>query len=392
MRDSLAPTRQWFLVLFVVATLLQAAVSAARPMASYRALDVGIAPNALGFVAAAFALAPLLLALPVGRRIDRHGELPFVLFAAVLLAVVGVLIAMVAAVGPLLLVVAGLGLGHLMFVVGNQTLVGSRSPAEAYDGRFGQLSFVTSLGQFVGPALAAIAAGDGTADGVSRALLLAAGLAACAVPAVIWLAWRDPGPVGPVPAADTPRMPLLTILRGPGMGTAMIASMTVIATMDVLVVYLPLLGEERGLSVATVGALLAIRAAGSMVSRLMLQRLVGIFGRERLMIGSLFIAACCVVALTVMPLPLMFVAMAIAGITLGVCQPLTVSWVAARAVAGSRGVAMSVRLVGNRLGQVVIPIAAGSLAAATGTAGVLSAAGATIAVTAVIVARNRLVR
>ncbi len=392
MPDRRAPARQGFLLLFVVATLLQAAVSAARPMASYRALDVGIAPNALGFVAAAFALAPLLLALPVGRRVDRHGELPFVLLAAVILAVVGVLLAMVAAVGPLLLVVAGLGLGHLMFVVGNQTLVGSRSRAEAYDGRFGQLSFVTSLGQFVGPALAAMAAGDGTADGVSRALLLGAGLAACAVPGVAWLAWRDPGAVGPAPGADTPRMPLLTILRVPGMGTAMIASMTVIATMDVLVVYLPLLGEERGLSVATVGTLLAIRAAGSMVSRLMLQRLVGVFGRERLMIGSLFIAACCVVALAVVPLPLMFVAMAIAGVTLGVCQPLTVSWVAARAVAGSRGVAMSVRLVGNRLGQVVIPIAAGSLAAATGTAGVLSAAGATIAVTAVIVARNRLER
>lgn len=392
MPDRLTPTRQWLLVLFVVATLLQAAVSAARPMASYRALEVGVAPNALGFVAAAFAVAPLLLALPVGRRIDRHGELPFVLLAAVLLAVVAALIPVVATVGPLLLVVAGLGLGHLMFVVGNQTLVGSRTPEWSYDGRFGQLSFVTSLGQFVGPALAAVAAADGTADGVSRALLLAAGMAACAVPCVVWLAWRDPGPVTAAPATETPRMPLLTILRVPGMGTAMIASMTVIATMDVLVVYLPLLGEERGLSVATVGTLLAVRAAGSMVSRLMLQRLVGAFGRDRLMIGSLFIAAGCVVTLAVAPLPLMFVAMAVAGITLGVCQPLTVSWVAARAVAGSRGIAMSVRLVGNRLGQVVIPIAAGSLAAATGTAGVLSAAGATIAVTAVIVARNRLVR
>ena len=50
---------RWFLGLLLVATLLQAATAVARPMASYRALEIGMAPSSLGLVAAAFAIAPV---------------------------------------------------------------------------------------------------------------------------------------------------------------------------------------------------------------------------------------------------------------------------------------------------------------------------------------------
>jgi MFS family permease len=173
------------------------------------------------------------------------------------------------------------------------------------------------------------------------------------------------------------------------MGPAMLASLTVLATMDVMTVYLPALGEERGLSVATVGALLAVRAGASMTSRLLMGRLIRFVGRDRLLIGSLGVAAVAVISLPFLPLPLAFVAMAVAGMTLGIGQPMTMSWVAARATEAARGTAMSLRLLGNRVGQVVIPLAAGSVAAVAGTAGVLAAAGLTVAFSAVIVAGRR---
>ena len=382
-------SRRWFLLLLTVSTLLQAATAAARPMTSYRALDIGMAPSALGLVAAAFAIAPVALALSIGRRVDRNGEFPFQLAAAVMLSVSAALLAWVDTPVTLLAVVALLGLSQLVFVVANQTLVGSRSPAEAYDGRFGHLSFVASLGQLIGPTLAGLVAGDSSTEGTARALFVGAGLAALAIPAILLL-WRsDPGPIVTPTAGDRVPLSVMAILRRPGMGAAMLASMTVLATMDVLVVYLPLLGEERGLTVATVGALLGVRAGASMVSRFMLGRLIGWFGRDRLMIVSLVTAALAVVSLAVLPLPAMFVAMAIAGLTLGVSQPMTMSWVAARSTPGARATAMSVRLLGNRVGQVVIPLAAGTLAAVTGTAGVLAAAGLTVAFSAAVVARGR---
>ncbi|MFP5341965.1 MAG: MFS transporter [Candidatus Limnocylindria bacterium] len=387
-RGPSAATR-WFLGLLVVATLLQAAPAVARPMASYRALEIGMSASSLGIVAAAFAVAPVLLALSIGRRIDRHGEFPFLLASTVSLGLAAAALAVVGSPLALILCIGLLGLSQLVFVVADQTLVASRSTAGSYDRRFGNLSFVASLGQLIGPAAAGLIAGSGSPDGTALALAFGAGLAALAIPLIV-LQWRrDPGPTTPRPAVAPPRPPVLSILRMPGMAPAMLASMTVLATMDVLVVYLPVLGEERGISVATIGALLAVRAGASMVSRLFLGQLVDRLGRERLMLGSLMVAAVSVVALALVPLPAMFLVMAIAGVTLGVCQPMTMSWVAARAMEGSRGTAMSLRLLGNRVGQVVIPLAAGSVAVATGSAGVVAAAGLTVAVSAVVVARSR---
>lgn len=385
--------RRWFLGLLLMATLLQAGTAVARPMASYRALEIGMGPETLGFVAAAFAIAPVALALSIGRRIDRHGEFPFLVGAAALQAVAAVALILVAVPGALLAGVALLGLSQLVFVVADQTLVGSRSPRDRYDERFGGLSFVASLGQLIGPAAAGLIAagveGPGAGSdpaGTGMALLFGVALSVLAMPlaAVLWR--HDPGQAAPRTASEGPAPSIVGMLRVPGMLPAMLASLTVLATMDILVVYLPALGEERGLTVATVGVMLSVRAGASMVSRLFLGRLIGWLGRSRLMVGSLVVAAIAVISLAILPMPAMFVAMAVAGLTLGVSQPMTMSWVAARATAETRGTAMSLRLLGNRVGQVVIPSGAGLVAAVTGTAGVLAAAGVTVAATAVVVA------
>lgn len=381
--------RRWFIALLVMATLLQAATAVARPMASYRALDIGVAPGSLGLVAAAFAIAPVVFALSIGRLIDRFGESRFLIGAVLALGAASAGLSMVDSMAGLLLLLAVLGLAQLVFVVANQTAVATRTASGSYDGRFGHLSFVASLGQLIGPAAAGLVAADGTPEGTSNALLLGALLAAGALPLAVGVRRLDPGhAVAPRPD-DGPRPSVLSILRMPGMGPAMLASLTVLSAMDILVVYLPALGEERGITPATIGALLAVRAAASMASRFLLGRLIGWFGRERLMIASLGVAAVAVVSLAVLPLPLMFVAMAVAGWTLGVGQPMTMSWVAARATVGSRGTAMSLRLLGNRVGQVAIPLAAGAVAAVAGSPGVLATAGITVAISAAVAAGTR---
>lgn len=381
--------RRWFLGLLVVATLLQASTAVARPMASYRALDIGMEPSSLGLVAASFAIAPVVFALSIGRLIDRFGESRFLLGAVAILGLSSAGLALIDSAIGLLVLLGFLGLAQLVFVVANQTAVATRTATGSYDGRFGHLSFVASLGQLIGPAAAGLIAADGTPEGTSNALLFGALLTAVALPLAVGVRRLDPGHAVAPSAADGPRPSILSILRMPGMGPAMLASMTVLSAMDILVVYLPALGEERGVTPATIGALLAVRAGASMASRLLLGRLIRWFGREPLMIVSLGIAAVAVVSLAVLPLPLMFVAMAVAGWTLGVGQPMTMSWVAARATVGSRGTAMSLRLLGNRVGQVAIPLAAGGVAAIAGTPGVLATAGLTVAISAAVAAGTR---
>ncbi|MFD0472557.1 MFS transporter [Nonomuraea thailandensis] len=72
-----------------------------------------------------------------------------------------------------------------------------------------------------------------------------------------------------------------------------------------------------------------------------------------------------------MPLWLLVPVLVVLGFGLGVGQPMTMSWLAESAPPGLRGRAMSLRLVGNRTGQLLLPGAAGLVAAGTGAAGVL---------------------
>lgn len=63
--------RRWLLRLVASFAFAQGAVSMARPAVSYHALELGADAGAVGVVSAAFALLPLAVAVPLGRRTDR---------------------------------------------------------------------------------------------------------------------------------------------------------------------------------------------------------------------------------------------------------------------------------------------------------------------------------
>jgi MFS family permease len=94
-------------------------------------------------------------------------------------------------------------------------------------------------------------------------------------------------------------------------------------------------------------------------------------------------------AVVAAPLPAFVLAVVVVllGLGLGAGQPLTMSWLAEVAPAGLRGRAMSLRLTGNRLGQVLIPSAVGLVAAGVGAAGVLATTAGALAVVGVAARR-----
>jgi MFS family permease len=126
-----------------------------------------------------------------------------------------------------------------------------------------------------------------------------------------------------------------------------------------------------------------------MTTRLFLGRLVGWAGRRTVLLVSIGGSAVGL-ALAAVPMPTWLLALVVvlSGLGLGAGQPLTMSWLAETAPPGLRGRAMSLRLTGNRLGQVVIPSVAGIVAVGTGAGGVLLLTAAGLA--AVGVAARRL--
>jgi MFS family permease len=124
-----------------------------------------------------------------------------------------------------------------------------------------------------------------------------------------------------------------------------------------------------------------------MASRLFLGALADRFGRRVLLIVSMTVAAVALVALPFAPsVEATVVIMIAAGLGLGIGQPLTMSWVAAEATPGTRATALSVRLMGNRVGQIALPVIAGSVAAFAGAGGVLAVTGAFVGASLAMVA------
>jgi MFS family permease len=362
--------RRQFLVVCLQTTLFQGAIFLIRPTASYRALELGVPVGWLGALAAAFAIVPLVLALPAGDAVDRWGERAVLLAGAVLVCTgAGMFLFVAHSFAMVLLATALLGAGHLLSVVGQQALVANITPGRNLDSAYGYYTFAGALGQAIGPGLLGLFDGGHSMPATQGAFL--AGLAlALALLAGTFFTRASARSTEPPRLLAERRLPAL--LRTPHLLRALTVSGIVLASMEITIVYLPALGTEQNISVSLVSGLLTVRALASMVSRFMLGRLSRLFGRRLLLTSAIVITG---VATAVLATPVLTVALLVAaaalGFGFGMCQPLTLSWLAEISPAGSRGRVMSVRLAGNRLAQVLIPSCVGLLAAGLGAAGVL---------------------
>ncbi|MEV7090015.1 MFS transporter [Streptomyces sp. NPDC093085] len=360
--------RGWLLRLVIAFGFTQGAVSMARPAVSYRALAVGADERAIGVITAFFALLPLFAAVPLGRRTD-HGRCGPLLVAGVVLISAGCALSGLAGSLAALAAWSGLmGLGHLCFVIGAQSIVARRSAPAEQDRNFGHFTVGASLGQLAGPAAAGLTVsgqGDTLARTSGLALLLAAAAAAVAFTAL----WRVEPPARATARDRTAaRVPVHRILRARGVPGGMFISLAVLSATDILTAYLPVLGEARGIPPAVIGALLSLRAAATIACRLVITPMLRRVGRTVLLTGTCLLGGvlCAAIAL---PVPVWGLAplLAALGFCLGVGQPLSMTTVVRAAPEAARSTALALRLTGNRLGQVAAPAGAGVIAGVAGT-------------------------
>jgi MFS family permease len=360
----------------------QASVNLIRPVLSYKALAMGVEPASLGALAAIYSLAPLAVTFRIGRLVDRHGEMPFIVGGTIGMAVAGIGMAVADSPGWLYVGLAGLGLAQIVAVVGVQGMVARGADESRYDRRFAAFSLSASTGQAIGPGLGGAFVGGGSIGEINGALLggaLLGLLVLLTVPLVRPPMGMRPPAASAAGAAAGPS--LLDMLRTPGIARAILVSTTILSSIDILIFYLPALGEERGWPASLVGGLLALRAVSTMGIRAVLGSLVARYGRARLLKVSMAVAAGALLAVSVVhPVPLIVVLMVALGAGLGIGQPLTMAWVASVSAPGTRATALAVRLMGNRVGQVALPMVAGAVAAFAGVAGVLGVTGLIVAV------------
>ncbi|GAA2609859.1 MFS transporter [Streptomyces tubercidicus] len=387
------PGRGWLLRLVLTFSFAQGAVSMARPAVSYRALALGADERAVGVITAVYALLPLLVAVPLGRRTDQ-GRCAPLLVAGVALISGGCALSGLAGSLPAMAAWSGvMGLGHLCFVIGAQSIVARRSAPEDRDRNFGHFTIGASLGQLIGPVAAGlvISEHDGRMAPTSATALLVSGAVAAVSYASLWRLEQRARTVpsgAPAPAAGPP-VPVRGILRTRGVPSGIFMSLAVLSATDVLTAYLPVIGEDRAIAPTTIGLLLSLRAAATIACRLVMTPMIRWLGRTALMAASCASAGVLCGGL-VLPVPVWaLAAMLLAlGFCLGVGQPLSMTTVVQAAPERARSTALALRLTGNRLGQVAAPAGAGLLAGVAGTAAPFALLGGLLVASAVMAART----
>lgn len=360
--------RGWLLRLVIAFSFAQGAVSMARPAVSYRALALGADERAVGVIAGVYALLPLFAAVPLGRRTD-HGRCAPLLPVGVVLISGGCALSGIADSLWAMAVWSGvMGLGHLCFVIGAQSLVARQSAPHEQDRNFGHFTIGASLGQLVGPVAAGALIGGSDRAGTSALALLVAGAGAAVAFTSLWRIEHRETAANSL-TGEGKRVSVRHILRARGVPGGIFVSLSVLSATDILTAYLPVVGEHRGIAPSVVGLLLSLRAAATIACRLVLTPLLRLLGRALLLTVTCLLAAllCAGLALPV-PVWALAVMLALLGFCLGVGQPLSMTTVVQAAPEGARSTALALRLTGNRLGQVAAPATAGLVAGVVGVA------------------------
>ncbi|GGN18745.1 MFS transporter [Streptomyces fuscichromogenes] len=379
--------RGWLLRLVVAFGFAQGAVSMARPAVSYRALALGADERAVGVIAGVYALLPLFAAVPLGRRTDHGRCAPLLPVGVVLISGGCALSGLAGSLWTMALWSGVMGLGHLCFVIGAQSLVARQSAPHEQDRNFGHFTIGASLGQLIGPIAAGALIDGHDMPGSSALALVAAGAGAAVAITSLWRI-EDRTAVNSR-TGQGERVPVGRILRARGVPAGMLISLSVLSATDILTAYLPVVGEHRDITPAVIGVLLSVRAGATIACRLVLTPLLRLLGRPALLTVTCFLAAvlCAGIALPV-PVWALALMLALLGFCLGVGQPLSMTTVVQAAPDGARSTALALRLTGNRLGQVAAPAGAGVVAGVAGVAAPFVMLGVLLLVSAGVAVRS----
>jgi len=369
--------------LCVHALITQIVYAMVRVTISYRTIELGLSPIWVGIITGASAVLPMLFAVMIGRYVDRGNDVPTARMGSlvILACCLGYRISD-AELPELLFFTAFLGVGHTFLMVSQQMIVVRSAGNDiARETAFGHYMVSTAIGQGVGPLIVGWLGGAQRIPPTRFLFGVAAVLAFLGIGISLFLRRQEKLAAGK--AAEKRYVPLKELLGTRGVPTLMLASVLTVTAQDLIVIYLPVLGAQRGIDVANVGILLMIRSTTAVVSRVFYPVMMRAVGRVPLTVGTMAAAAVgLVVVASPVPLPVLYVAMAITGFGLGIAATLSISNMVDIVPPTARAVALSLRITGNRVGQVSLPMMAGFVAAATGAGGIFAIMAMSLALSA----------
>ena len=257
---------------FAHTTIIQTLILLIRVTTSYRVIELGLPVVWLGIIAAGFAILPVFTALQVGRWIDRGNDAKacWIGTALILLACVGFWLWARSAMHLLGFSVL-LGFGHMFCMAGHQMLMVRPNSPRNRENVLGYYMIAAAIGQGLGPFLVGWLGGAAAVPPTGLLFAIALGIAvASAIVAVLIRPARKQTQTSD--ARDL--VPVGSLLQMRGLPAMFAASVVTVTALDLLVIYLPVLGAERHIDASDIGLMLTVRSLASLVSRVFYARMI----------------------------------------------------------------------------------------------------------------------
>jgi MFS family permease len=338
--------------------LIHAGFAGAKVALPLHALQLGVDPFSVGVIMALWALVPMLIALYVGRLVDRVGPRK-----PMLCGTVGVMTGLlVPYVFPdtfgLVIMAVVVGTSFQFFFVPTQGITGALGGPEDRARNYSLLAVGFSIASFLGPLIAGF-----SIDylGYRNAYLMLAAPALAAV--IVLLAKGRLLPKAAVKAGDeqkkTSSFDLLRIGR---LRDAIIASGLISVAWDLYLFYFPIYGHSIGLSASLIGMIISTFAAAVFVIRIALPSLAKRWTEFEILLYAIGFAGLVFVLFPFLENPFALAAASfLLGLGCGVGQPMSMSLIYSLSPAGRSSEGAGLRVMFNHFTHLVVPIAFGGI-------------------------------
>ena len=331
------------------------------PLVPLLLLHLNASPSLLGLVISVSTLGSLFVAVPGGKMVNSWGSRRMMILFGGLTAVSCAFLAVFPSITGLFVGLIFFEIGKILFILGAQAHISMLGKNRDIDLDFGWYASAASIGQMAGPLIAGIWI-DLAGHSFTWAFIALSMAATVAVlPRLI-----SPGRMElrePEEGASAKRKKLSSYMS-PYVFIAVLVSFVVVFADGARATFYPVLLRDFGYTATVIGLYMSLRGFVSMSFRFFMPALIRLAGgRFPALIASLFVLALGIGTTPFCRGPLLLTLNAVVlGSGLGMALPLSMATVSEGTSHEDRGVAMGIRLTGNRLAQLVNPVFFGSIA------------------------------
>jgi MFS family permease len=347
---------------------LHSCMAGIRMAAPLQALRQGHNEWAVGLLVGLFALAPVVLAMPAGRMVDRHGYHRPVRIAVALTVSGGMLAALSSWMDSwsyvtMCLAACLVGAGANIGLIAIQRTA-SRTARDTTELKrvFSWLGLAPAISNVIGPVLAGVMIDMGGFKSAYLVLLL--------LPLVSgWWARRVPHETPIQHGAVDASNGSWSLLMTPGLRRLLLINWLFSASWDVHTFVVPILGHERGFSASAIGLVLGSFSVSVAAVRVVIPGLAHRLNEPTVLLGAVLWSAA---VFAVYPLVhsswAMMTCAVLLGLSLGAVQPMIMSALHQITPAHRHGEAIALRSMTLNISSVGMPLLFGIAGTAMGSA------------------------